>query len=133
MYIGLGIVLIVIGAILAFALNIDIPGVGDDTLGYILMAAGVVAIILSFAMTRRRPVGYTTTRGRPRATAPTPDAVAAPMPNGPPCKGWAVRHLGARGSEGRLGQVHDERVGGLGDGALGRQAGQDLAGVELRG
>ena len=62
MYIGLGIVLIVIGAILAFALNIDIPGVGDDTLGYILMAAGVVAIILSFAMTRRRPVGYTTTR-----------------------------------------------------------------------
>ena len=62
MYIGLGIVLIVIGAILAFALNIDIPGVGDDTLGYILMAAGLLAIILSFAATRRRPVGYTTTR-----------------------------------------------------------------------
>ena len=62
MYIGLGIVLIVLGAILAFALNVDIPGVGDDTLGYILMAAGVVAILLSFAMTRRRPVGMTTTR-----------------------------------------------------------------------
>jgi UPF0716 family protein affecting phage T7 exclusion len=62
MYIGLGIVLIVIGAILAFALNIDIPGVGDDTLGYILMIAGVLAIILSFLATRRRPVGYTTTR-----------------------------------------------------------------------
>jgi UPF0716 family protein affecting phage T7 exclusion len=62
MYIGLGIVLIVIGAILAFALNIDIPGVGDDTLGYILMIAGVLAIVLSFLATRRRPVGYTTTR-----------------------------------------------------------------------
>ena len=62
MYIGLGIVLIVLGAILAFALNVDIPGVGDDTLGYILMAAGVVAILLSFAMTRRRPAGMTTTR-----------------------------------------------------------------------
>jgi hypothetical protein len=62
MYIGLGIVLIVIGAILAFALNVDIPGVGDDVLGYILMAAGLLAIILSFAATRRRPVGYTTTR-----------------------------------------------------------------------
>ncbi|GAA4410842.1 hypothetical protein GCM10023168_30990 [Fodinibacter luteus] len=62
MYIGLGIVLIVLGAILAFALNIDIPGVGDDTLGYILMAAGVLAIILSFVATRRRPAGYTTTR-----------------------------------------------------------------------
>jgi hypothetical protein len=62
MYIGLGIVLIVIGAILAFALNVDIPGVGDDTLGYILMAAGALAILLSFLATRRRPVGYTTTR-----------------------------------------------------------------------
>ena len=62
MYIGLGIVLIVLGAILAFALNVDIPGVGDDTLGYILMIAGVIAILLSFAMTRRRPAGVTTTR-----------------------------------------------------------------------
>lgn len=62
MYIGLGIVLIVIGAILAFALNIDIPGVGDDTLGYILMAAGLLAIILSFAFRGRRTAGYTTTR-----------------------------------------------------------------------
>ena len=62
MYIGLGIVLIVIGAVLAFALNIDITGVGDDTLGYILMIAGVLAIVLSFLATRRRPVGYTTTR-----------------------------------------------------------------------
>ena len=62
MYIGLGIVLIVIGAILAFALNIDIQGIDDNTLGYILIVAGIVAILLSFAMTRRRPVGYTTTR-----------------------------------------------------------------------
>ena len=62
MYIGLGIVLIVLGAILAFALNVDIPGVGDDTLGYILMIAGVIAILLSFAMTRRRAAGVTTTR-----------------------------------------------------------------------
>ena len=62
MYIGLGIVLIVIGAILAFALNLDIPGVCDDTLGYILMIAGLMAIVLSFAMSRRRPGGDTTTR-----------------------------------------------------------------------
>jgi hypothetical protein len=62
MYIGLGIVLIVIGAILAFALNIDLPGIDDNTLGYILIVAGIVAILLSFAMARRRPVGYTTTR-----------------------------------------------------------------------
>ena len=63
MYIGLGIVLIVIGAILAFALNIDIPGVGDDTLGYILMAAGARSrSSCRSPCTRRRPAGYTTTR-----------------------------------------------------------------------
>ena len=62
MYIGLGIVLIVIGAILAFVLQVDIPGMDDGMLGWILIAAGVLAILLSFAMTRRRPAGMTTTR-----------------------------------------------------------------------
>ena len=65
MYIGLGIVLFVLGAILAFALNIDIPGVSDDTLGYILMGAGVVAILLSFLATRRTAAGYSATRESP--------------------------------------------------------------------
>ena len=62
MYIGLGIVLIVLGAILAFALDIDLPGIEDDTLGWILMIAGALAIILSFALANRRRVGVTTTR-----------------------------------------------------------------------
>jgi uncharacterized protein DUF6458 len=62
MYIGLGIVLIVLGAILSFALNVDLPGIDDDTLGFILMAAGVVAILLSFAMRGRSGRGYSATR-----------------------------------------------------------------------
>lgn len=63
MYIGLGIVLIVIGAILAFVLQVDLPAVDDDMLGWILIAAGVLAIVLSFAMRgRTRPAGYTATR-----------------------------------------------------------------------
>ena len=63
MYIGLGIVLIVIGAILAFVLQVDIPGMDDGMLGWILMAAGLLAILLSFAMRgRTRPAGYTATR-----------------------------------------------------------------------
>lgn len=63
MYIGLGIVLIVIGAILAFVLQIDVPGIDDDMLGWILMAAGLLAILLSFAVRgRSRPAGFTTTR-----------------------------------------------------------------------
>ena len=41
---GAGITLLVVGAILTFALTIDIPGIGKDTLGIILMAAGVLAI-----------------------------------------------------------------------------------------
>jgi hypothetical protein len=62
MYIGLGIVLIVLGAILAFALDIDLPGIEDDTLGWILIIAGILAIILSFALTNRRRAGVTTVR-----------------------------------------------------------------------
>ena len=62
MYIGLGIVLIVIGAILAFALNVDLPGIEDDTLGWILIIAGVIAIVLSLVLANRRRVGVTTTR-----------------------------------------------------------------------
>jgi len=63
MYIGLGIVLIVIGAVLSFVLQVDLPGVDDDMLGWILIAAGVLAIVLSFAMRgRSRPTGYTATR-----------------------------------------------------------------------
>jgi len=52
--IGIGIVLIVIGCILTFALQVDIPGIGDDTLGIILIVAGVVAIILGFVMAAMR-------------------------------------------------------------------------------
>ena len=62
MYIGLGIVLLVIGAILAFALKIDIPGVGDDHSRLHpddRRRARDRPVLLA---TRRRPVGYTTTR-----------------------------------------------------------------------
>ena len=41
---GAGITLLVIGAVLTFALTIDIPGIGKDTLGIILMAGGGLAI-----------------------------------------------------------------------------------------
>ncbi|MGL5850217.1 MAG: DUF6458 family protein [Phycicoccus sp.] len=63
MYIGLGIVLLAIGAVLAFALDVDIPGIDDDVLGYILIATGLLAIALSFAVgSRRGDTGYSTTR-----------------------------------------------------------------------
>lgn len=52
---GGGIFLIVLGAIVAFVLQVDIPGLGDQALGFILIAAGLAAIALSFA--RRRQIG----------------------------------------------------------------------------
>ena len=53
MTIGLGILLFVIGAILAFAVEVSLPGIDGVTLGYILMLAGLVVAVLSFAGMRR--------------------------------------------------------------------------------
>jgi uncharacterized membrane protein HdeD (DUF308 family) len=52
--IGLGIVLIVVGAILLFALNVDLPLVSDDTLGIILIIAGVLALVLALVLNAQR-------------------------------------------------------------------------------
>jgi hypothetical protein len=54
MSIGLGIVLIAIGAIFVFALDVDIPGVEDFSLGWILMALGLVTVILSLIINQQR-------------------------------------------------------------------------------
>lgn len=63
MYIGLGIVLLVIGAIFAFGvITVDIPGIAQEPLGWIFIVAGLLAIVLSFAMRGRRTNGYSTTR-----------------------------------------------------------------------
>ena len=51
---GAGITLLVVGAILTFALTIDIPGIGKDTLGIILMVAGAVALIVALVMQAQR-------------------------------------------------------------------------------
>ena len=54
MGIGIGVVLIVIGAVLLFAVQADIPLVSDDTLGIILIIAGALAIILALIMNAQR-------------------------------------------------------------------------------
>jgi hypothetical protein len=66
MYIGLGIFLIVVGAILTFAVHAtSVGGVDLQTIGWICMIAGVLAIVLSLVMTNRRGVvggGYSSRR-----------------------------------------------------------------------
>jgi formate-dependent nitrite reductase membrane component NrfD len=54
MGIGLGIVLIVVGAILLWALNFDLPFLDNEALGVICMAAGVLAIILALVINAQR-------------------------------------------------------------------------------
>lgn len=65
MGIGGGIVLIVIGAILMFALEINLPGFSDDTLGLILMIAGVAVILIVLVLQAQRNRVTRTTGRRP--------------------------------------------------------------------
>jgi uncharacterized membrane protein HdeD (DUF308 family) len=51
---GVGIALIVIGAIFLFALNVDLPFVTDDTLGIILIVAGALALIMALVLQAQR-------------------------------------------------------------------------------
>ncbi|MFB4348681.1 DUF6458 family protein [Microbacterium sp. CR_7] len=50
MTIGTGVVLFVIGAILVFALNIQLDWVDLDMVGYILMAAGALVFIIGLVL-----------------------------------------------------------------------------------
>jgi hypothetical protein len=69
MRIGTSIALIVIGAILAFALNFQLAGIDIALIGYILMAAGVVLLIISLviAFGGRRTTTTTRTGVDPRS------------------------------------------------------------------
>ena len=51
MGLGLGIVLVVAGAVLMWALDVDLPYVDDDTLGLILLIVGILTILLSLFLT----------------------------------------------------------------------------------
>jgi len=68
MGIGVGIVLIAIGAVLTFAVHATFSGIDVQTVGVILMIAGALGLLLDlvFFMPRRRSVTATqTTNGGP--------------------------------------------------------------------
>lgn len=54
MSIGTGIVLFVLGAILTFALNVEVAWADLDLIGYILMGAGAVVFLIGIVMMARR-------------------------------------------------------------------------------
>jgi membrane-bound ClpP family serine protease len=62
MSIGAGVALFVIGAILVFAVNVDVDYVDLDMIGYILMGAGVVIFVLGLVLMMRRRSTQSVTR-----------------------------------------------------------------------
>ena len=62
MSIGTGVVLFVIGAILAFAVNVQVEWANLQMIGYILMAAGVVVFIIGIILMMRRRQSESVTR-----------------------------------------------------------------------
>lgn len=62
MSIGFGIVLFVIGAILAFAVNADVEFLDLDMVGYILMGAGFLVFVIGIAMMAKRRSTQSTVR-----------------------------------------------------------------------
>ena len=62
MSIGLGIFLFVVGAILAFALNLTVDWIDLRLVGYICMVAGVVIAIIGIALLMRRRRSMSTER-----------------------------------------------------------------------
>lgn len=82
MSIGTGIVLVVIGAILTFALDFQVEGVNIDLIGYILMAAGAATFIIGLVLMMRKRTSVTTVHNgtdgangsvSERRTSTTPD------------------------------------------------------------
>ncbi|TFB65041.1 DUF6458 family protein [Cryobacterium sp. Hz9] len=62
MSIGLGIFLLVVGAVLVWALDLTVTGVNLQLIGYILLAAGALVVILGLVLMTRRRSSVSTTR-----------------------------------------------------------------------
>ncbi|MBN9141139.1 MAG: hypothetical protein J0H23_09970 [Micrococcales bacterium] len=62
MSIGLGIFLFVVGAILTFALNVQLDWIDLDLVGYLLMGAGFVVTLIGVVLLVRKRQSVTTVR-----------------------------------------------------------------------
>jgi hypothetical protein len=62
MSIGVGIFLFVVGAVLTFALNVELGWINLDLVGYLMMGAGIVVVIIGLVLLMRRRQSITTER-----------------------------------------------------------------------
>ena len=79
MGIGGGIALIVIGAILSFGVSDAVDGINLVVIGYICMAAGVIALILAIVLNSQRSNTTHTAVVEQRTTPNAAPAAAAPV------------------------------------------------------
>jgi FtsH-binding integral membrane protein len=59
---GFGIFLAALGLILIYALEVDIPGVGQEALGWILVVAGLVIVVITAVQMNARRSSATVAR-----------------------------------------------------------------------
>ena len=59
---GFGIFLAALGLILIYALEVDIPGVGQEALGWILVVAGLVIVVVTAVQMNARRSSATVAR-----------------------------------------------------------------------
>jgi membrane-bound ClpP family serine protease len=86
MSIGTGIALFIIGAVLTFALNLQLDWIDLDLVGYLFMGAGVIVFIIGLVLMLRKRQSVTTVHQgvdpatgaavSERRTSVTPDDVA---------------------------------------------------------
>jgi predicted tellurium resistance membrane protein TerC len=62
MSIGLGIFLFVVGAVLVWALNVQVDWIDIDLVGYLMMGAGFLVFIIGIIMLTRKRSSVSTTR-----------------------------------------------------------------------
>ena len=62
MGLGTGVFLFVVGAILAFAVNIQVDWINLQYVGYLLMGAGIVSFLISLLLVMKKRSSLTTTR-----------------------------------------------------------------------
>lgn len=91
MGIGVGVLFIAIGAILAFAVDAQVSGIDVQAIGWILIVVGILGIVLDlvlFAPRRRRVVETRTTTAAPavvqQPVQPVQPVVQQPVQQAPP-------------------------------------------------
>ncbi len=83
MSIGAGILLVAIGAILAFAVNWQLGGLDLDVVGWVLMIAGLAGIVITLAYSRRR-TRHVVEQTRPEGRVVERQTQVYDDPNAPP-------------------------------------------------